>query len=107
MKSSSIAPASRIFARPSRASRRLRMDTATAGRASIKSPRGPEDDSCAAAPVAPEATLGETRPPMTSRARATLLALATIAIPARGLAQLPLDHPGRHGMRARYDEPQN
>src|SRR5213594_4310776 len=107
MKSSSIAPASRIFARPSRASRRLRMDTATAGRASIKSPRGPEDDSCAAAPVAFEGTLGETRRPMTSRARATLLALATIAIPALGLAQFPLDQQGRHGLRDRYNQPQN
>src|SRR5438093_1396239 len=107
MKSSSIAPASRIFARPSRASRRLRWPPATPRRAAIKSPRGPEDDSGAAAPVAFEGTLGETRRPMTSRARATLLALATIAIPALGLAQFPLDQQGRHGLRDRYNQPQN
>src|SRR5207248_2478666 len=52
-------------------------------------------------------TLGETRRPMTSRARATLLALATIAIPALGLAQFPLDQQGRHGLRDRYNQPQN
>ena len=43
---------------------------------------------------------------MTSRARATLLALATIAIPALGLAQFPLDQQGRRGLRDRYNQPQ-
>jgi HEAT repeat protein len=48
--------------------------------------------------------LGETPAPMTGGR--TLLALAVIAIPTLGLAQIPLDSQGRRGLRDRYNQPQ-